>query len=181
MAIRRQAFIVVPSVICTLGCVFGFIGYIIGHLLGLPDRLGLPLWARIFGCCVLLAGSALMGWIFKYRKPVDVVVSTYMTMRKIVTCRLAAENSASTEPLIVEGPHRHVRNPMYFAVVVMLFGWWLVLDRTFLLFMAFLFTLWFNLVVIRFEESELRTIFGNEYDMYAKSVPRFIPSLKRRW
>ena len=70
---------------------------------------------------------------------------------------------------------------MYFAVVVLLLGWWLVLDYTFLLFMAFLFFLWFNLVVIRFEEKELRALYREEYETYAKSVPRFFPSLKRRW
>jgi protein-S-isoprenylcysteine O-methyltransferase Ste14 len=68
---------------------------------------------------------------------------------------------------------------MYFAVVVMVLGWWLVLDYTFLLLLAGLLTLWFNLVVIRFEERELRAIFAQQYEAYAKSVPKFIPSLRR--
>ena len=70
---------------------------------------------------------------------------------------------------------------MYFAVVVLLLGWWLTLDFTFLLFMAFFFFLWFNLVVIRFEEKELRSLYGDEYEAYAQAVPRFFPSWKRRW
>jgi protein-S-isoprenylcysteine O-methyltransferase Ste14 len=65
--------------------------------------------------------------------------------------------------------------------VVLLFGWWLVLAYTFLLFMAFFFFLWFNLVVIRFEEKELRALYGKQYETYAKTVPRFFPSLKCRW
>jgi protein-S-isoprenylcysteine O-methyltransferase Ste14 len=68
---------------------------------------------------------------------------------------------------------------MYFAVVVMVLGWWLVLDYTFVLILAVLLALWFNLVVIRFEEQELRAIFGQQYEAYAKSVPRFIPSFRR--
>jgi protein-S-isoprenylcysteine O-methyltransferase Ste14 len=62
--------------------------------------------------------------------------------------------------------------------VVLLLGWWLVLDYTFILFMAFLFFLWFNLVVIRFEEKELKALYRQEYETYATSVPRFFPSLK---
>ena len=65
--------------------------------------------------------------------------------------------------------------------MVIVVGWWLLLDRTLVLFMAFLFFLWFNFVVIRFEERELRALFGEQYEAYAKAVPRFIPSLRRKW
>jgi protein-S-isoprenylcysteine O-methyltransferase Ste14 len=47
--------------------------------------------------------------------------------------------------------------------------------------MTFLFFLWFNLVVIRFEEKELKALYREEYETYAKSVPRFFPSLKCNW
>ena len=70
---------------------------------------------------------------------------------------------------------------MYFAVVVLLLGWWLLVDYTFLLFMTFFFFLWFNLVVIRFEEQELKVLYPEEYAAYAKAVPRFFPCLRRRW
>jgi len=70
---------------------------------------------------------------------------------------------------------------MYFTVVVFLLGWWLLLDYTFLLVMAFLFFLWFNGIVIRLEEKELRALYKKEHETYAKSVPRFFPSLKCRW
>jgi protein-S-isoprenylcysteine O-methyltransferase Ste14 len=43
-------------------------------------------------------------------------------------------------------------------VVALFLGWWLLLDFTLLLFMAFLFFLWFHLVVIRFEEKELKAL-----------------------
>jgi protein-S-isoprenylcysteine O-methyltransferase Ste14 len=70
---------------------------------------------------------------------------------------------------------------LYFAVVIILLGWWLVLDYTFLLFMATFFFLWFNLVVIRFEERELKALYPEEYETYANTVPRFFPSLRSRW
>ena len=83
--------------------------------------------------------------------------------------------------MILQGPQRYVRHPLYFAVVVLLLGWCLVLDYTVLLLIAFFFFLWFNLVVIRFEEKELRTLYREQYETYDKSVPRFFPSLKCRW
>jgi len=57
---------------------------------------------------------------------------------------------------------------------------WLILDHTFLLFMAFLLFLWFNLVIY-FEEKELKALYKGEYEAYASSVPRFFPSLKGKW
>jgi protein-S-isoprenylcysteine O-methyltransferase Ste14 len=36
-------------------------------------------------------------------------------------------------------------------------------------------------VVVPFEEKELKALYGQEYEAYVKSVPRFIPSLKSKW
>jgi protein-S-isoprenylcysteine O-methyltransferase Ste14 len=180
MITKKQAFLIVPLVISTLIIIVGLIGYFIGAVFGLPTRLGLPQPVRVLGVIVLLAGFSLLGWVFSYRKPVDVFVSTFLTMQKVVTGTLTKDKSARAEPLVIEGPQRYVRHPMYFAVVVMVLGWWLVLDYTFILLMVGLFILWFNLVVIRFEEQELRAIFGEQYESYSKSVPRFIPSFRPR-
>ncbi len=82
---------------------------------------------------------------------------------------------SSEEPLILAGPYRLVRHPMYLAVVVLWLGWWLTLDYTFILFMAVFFFFWFNLVVIRFEEKEIKARYGDQYEAYARTVPRFFP------
>jgi protein-S-isoprenylcysteine O-methyltransferase Ste14 len=102
-------------------------------------------------------------------------------MRKASRKSLPQKVLARTEPLILRGPQRHVRHPLYFAVIVLLLGWWLLLDYTLLLLMALLFFLWFTVVVIRFEEQELRALFGEEYEAYAEAVPMIFPSLKPRW
>jgi protein-S-isoprenylcysteine O-methyltransferase Ste14 len=178
---RRQALIVVPLVIGLLCTVSGLLGYLTGIAFGIPNRLHLPAALRALGFVLLAIGFFLLGWVFRYRKPTEVVLSTYVTMRKTISRTPPHDMSARTEPLILQGPQRHVRHPMYFAVVVLLLGWWLLLDYTFLLFMALLAFLWFNLVVIRFEEKELLALYGEEYKTYAKAVPRFLPSLRRRW
>lgn len=166
---------VVPVVILTIASMFAAAAYLIVHGFGLPVRLGMSPYLRALGVLILLVGFALLGWVTRYRKPVDVVVSTYITMRKFA-CGMDPDRLASrTEPLILQGPQRYVRHPMYLAVVMLWSGWWLALDYTVLLFMALFFFLWFNLVVIRFEEKELRLLYGPEYDAYMKAVPKFFP------
>jgi hypothetical protein len=180
MGVKRQAIFVVPLVIGSLAAAFALLGYLLGLALGIPARLGLPPAVRVVGIAVLGLGFTFLVWVFRYRRPGEVLVSTYVSMRKAVRGTSPAEQSSRTEPLIIEGPQRCVRNPMYLADVVMFLGWWLALDYTFLLFLTLFFFLWFNLVVIPFEERELKALYGNDYDRYARAVPRFFPSLKRR-
>jgi hypothetical protein len=202
MGTNRQALIVVPLIIGSLCCAFGVLGYLLQSVLGIPDRFHMPVALRAAGVAVLALGFTIMGWLFKYRSPFEILTSTYITMRKSIDIRKAGgirkagettlpeesarmtppgEQASRTEPLILEGPQRHVRHPMYFAVVALILGWWLLFDYTFILFMAVFFFFWFTLVVIRFEEAELRAIFGEQYEAYARAVPKFLPSLKPRW
>lgn len=176
-----KALIVVTTIISVITGVFGILGYFTGIAFGLPVHLGLPPALRGVGIVMLALGFVLMVWLFRYRKPAEILASTYMTMRKAIRRTPPDDPSSRTEPLIMQGPQRYVRHPMYFAVVVIILGWWLALDYTFLLFTAFFFFLWFNVVVIRFEEKELKALYREEYETYAKSVPRFFPSLKCRW
>ena len=181
MGTRLHALLVVPLVIIALASAFGVVAYFLGHALGIPDRLHMAPPVRAGGAVVLGLGLAMLGWVFRYRRAGEVLTSTCVTMQKLVRRTPLQEPSSRTEPLVLEGPQRYVRHPMYFAVVVLWLGWWLLLDYTFLLFMAFFFFGWFNLVIIPFEEKELRALYGEQYGAYAKAVLRFFPSLKCRW
>jgi protein-S-isoprenylcysteine O-methyltransferase Ste14 len=178
MGLRRQAFLVVPLIVIALASIFGILGYLIGSALGMPSRLGMPPVLRGVGVILLVLGFLFMSWLFKYRKPAEILASTYATMQKSVRRAPPDDVVTRTEPLILQGPQRYVRHPLYFADVLLLLGWWLALDYTFLLFMTIFFFLWFNLVVIRFEEKELKALFGKEYEIYARTVPRFFPLMK---
>jgi protein-S-isoprenylcysteine O-methyltransferase Ste14 len=181
MGIMLQAVIVVPLVIGMLTGIFAVLGYFIIDTFGIPVRFNLPVIFRIAGIGILAFGFAFLGWIYKHRSPLDIIISTYETIRKAINRNTAQKMCSRDEPLILTGPQRYVRNPMYFAVVILVFGWWLLLDYTFIMFMVPLFFFWFTLVVIRFEERELRELFGEEYEKYTKAVPMIIPSLKPRW
>ena len=80
--------------------------------------------------------------------------------------------------LVVRGPYRYVRNPMYLSVTVIvlgevgltasrgLFSYWVI---------------WFaavNLFVMGYEEPTLRHQFGATYERYAAGVGRWLPRLR---
>ena len=89
-------------------------------------------------------------------------------------------NKRRTEILVIKGPYKHVRHPLYLAVVTLIFGLWIILDYSFLLFSAIFLLLWFNFVVIPFEEKELQAMFREQYEQYSNEVPKIIPFTKRK-
>jgi protein-S-isoprenylcysteine O-methyltransferase Ste14 len=80
--------------------------------------------------------------------------------------------------LVVTGLYRHVRNPMYMAVVSIILGQALLLGDPRLLEYAATVWLLFHLFVLVYEEPTLRQTFGAEYDTYRAHVPRWLPRLR---
>jgi protein-S-isoprenylcysteine O-methyltransferase Ste14 len=87
---------------------------------------------------------------------------------------------APTERLVVGGLYRHVRNPMYVAVVAAIAGQALLLGRPVLLVYGLLagavmwaFARWY-------EEPALSGRFGEEYERYRATVPGWVPRPRAR-
>ena len=176
----RKAIIVVPFAVLAVLTVFFALAYLVIIWFRIPEKFGFSLPVRFVGLVLLLSGLLFLRWLFRYRRPMDIIISTYVTFSKVGSGRMhLEERSSRTEPLVVKGPYRYVRHPLYSDVVVLLLGWWLLLDFSFLLISALLLLLWFSLVVTRFEERELRAIFGDEYEEYARRVPKIIPFTSR--
>ena len=80
--------------------------------------------------------------------------------------------------LVVTGPYRYVRNPIYVGVVLIFlghflwFGYWALLLYTVLAFIGV------HLFVVLYEEPTLKSKFGTAYEDYRKKVPRWIPRSK---
>ncbi len=174
-----KAHLLVPLIVLVVVVFFFMLGYVIAVILGVPFSFGLALPIRLLGVLMLASGFLFFGWLFKYRRPVDILISTYVTFSKVRRGVPLEKLSGRTESLAVQGPYRYVRHPLYFGVVVLVLGWWLLLDYSFLLFSTILLLLWFNFVVAPFEERELRAIFREQYEKYAKEVPKIIPFTKR--
>lgn len=133
----------------------------------LSGRLEMPLAARIAGILIGLLSPLLtisatrsLGW-----------------ERAICVPVLFGEKPGKPPTLVVSGPYRFVRNPMYVSEMCALVGCFLFAGFPSLLCM---FLLWLPMTgfVIPLEEQELRDRFGPEqYDAYARRVARLIPGL----
>jgi protein-S-isoprenylcysteine O-methyltransferase Ste14 len=86
----------------------------------------------------------------------------------------------SSRQVIVGGPYRYVRNPMYLAVVAAITGQALLLSRPVLLTYAAVFLIAAVAFVHWFEEPTLAKRFGALYEAYRKQVPGWWPRLPRR-
>jgi len=115
----------------------------------------------LFACAAILLGlAALMRtWASAYLKA-DVVYAS----------------DVKTQSLVADGPYRRVRNPLYFANVLMAVALGAMMSRSGFL-LAVLFMLFFSYRLIAREEAELLAAQGEQYERYLKSVPRLVPSL----
>jgi len=79
--------------------------------------------------------------------------------------------------LVVQGPYRRVRNPMYVGAAVALAAAALYYESLALLAFTAGFLLVTHLFVLVYEEPALRRTFGEEYDAYCREVRRWLPRL----
>jgi protein-S-isoprenylcysteine O-methyltransferase Ste14 len=85
---------------------------------------------------------------------------------------------APTEHLVVGGPYRYVRNPMYLAVGGLIVGQALLFGQLVLLAYAAGFLAAVIAFVRLYEEPALRRQFGSEYEAYRAAVPGWLPRLR---
>ena len=80
--------------------------------------------------------------------------------------------------LVVIGPYRYVRNPIYVGVVLIFlghflwFGYWALLVYTALAWIGV------HFFVVSYEEPTLKKRFGAAYEDYRRRVPRWIPRFR---
>ncbi len=82
-----------------------------------------------------------------------------------------------TRHLVVSGFYRYVRNPMYLSVVAIVLGEALLFGDVQLFIYAGLVWLGFFLLVLVHEEPTLRKNFGEDYIIFCRNVPRWLPRL----
>ena len=85
---------------------------------------------------------------------------------------------APPDRLVVTGPYRRVRNPMYVAVVTLILGQAAFFADLRLLPYAVVVWLGFHLFVLIYEEPTLRRAFPQDYAAFTAAVPRWRPRLR---
>ncbi|MET8148541.1 methyltransferase family protein [Actinoplanes sp. NPDC049668] len=86
---------------------------------------------------------------------------------------------AQTDRLVVRGPYRFVRNPMYVAVLLVIVGQALILGRAVLVVYTLLAGATMYGFVKLYEEPHLARVYGPEYEAYRRAVPGWCPRLRR--
>jgi protein-S-isoprenylcysteine O-methyltransferase Ste14 len=79
--------------------------------------------------------------------------------------------------LVRSGPYRWVRNPMYLAVFLIISGEALLFPSLLLVGYLLLLVVGVHLFVVFFEEPQLTHRFGESYQSYVRTVPRWLPRL----
>lgn len=80
--------------------------------------------------------------------------------------------------LVVVGLYRYVRNPMYVGVVTLVAGWALLYKSPILILYALILAIGFHVRVLKYEEPNLESLFGNDWREYRSAVRRWIPRLR---
>jgi protein-S-isoprenylcysteine O-methyltransferase Ste14 len=136
--------------------------------------------------------ATLAGWIaFKSKTDADLVARVLFLLAAILMIVAALIRTwasaylhagvvyaanVKTDSLVADGPYRHVRNPLYFANLLMALALGSMMSRVGFV-VAVVAILAFCYRLILREESELQAHQGAEYLNYRKAVPRFWPSL----
>jgi protein-S-isoprenylcysteine O-methyltransferase Ste14 len=156
MLVLRSLFflLVVP------GTVAGLIPYLIVSRGGAGIA---PPWSppQIMGLAAILAGTTILVWCVW-----DFAASGRGTLAPV----------DPPKELVVRGPYRYVRNPMYLGVLVLLLGQAAFFQSITLLQYTGAWFIVVCLIVLGYEEPALRRRFGDQYEQYCRAVPRWLPT-----
>ena len=84
---------------------------------------------------------------------------------------------APTERLVIGGVYRHVRNPMYVAVLSIILGQALLFSSWTVIAYAVIGAIVMGSFVKLYEEPTLARRYGAEYETYRRNVPGWLPRL----
>ncbi len=85
---------------------------------------------------------------------------------------------APTQHLVVVGPYRYVRNPMYLAVVAIILGQAVLFSDGWVALWGLAVAVAVAAFVYGYEQPTLRRDYGDEYDRYCANVRAWVPRLR---
>ena len=123
------------------------------------------------------------GWVPPVAIVAAVVILSGVTVLLDAFVRFARADGTPAPPmptvhLVVVGPYRHVRNPMYLAVLAIILGQALLFGSGGALLYAGMVLLAVALFVRGYEEPTLELEYGDEYREYRRNVRGWIPRVR---
>ena len=142
-----------------------------------------PVWALIFA---LLAGAVSAAW--PWRRLIDLrllpvgavllagglALSVWAALIFRVEGTELNPTSPSNKKLVIRGPFRWTRNPMYLSIVIFTLGLAFAVGSLPMFAVPVLVLATASLVHIPFEEAKMRRQFGTAFDDYAARVRRWL-------
>ncbi len=122
------------------------------------DMVTLHIQSSLAGAMLILAGFSLIVW-------------AWSLFRKEGTTILPTENPSA---MVIRGPYRFTRNPMYLGITIMLTAIALLVGGLPMFFAPVAFLLTINCVFVPHEERVLEQTFGQAYLDYKKRVRRWL-------
>jgi protein-S-isoprenylcysteine O-methyltransferase Ste14 len=82
--------------------------------------------------------------------------------------------------LVTEGLFKYVRNPMYLGAVIVMVGEAVLTQSLVVLLLAVVMWMFFHVFVVYYEEPDLGKRFGQAYEEYIRTVPRWFPRIPKK-
>jgi len=115
--------------------------------------------------------------------PIFVLAGIFVCIRCILDFAFIGHGTpAPIDPpkkLVTRGFYRIVRNPMYIGIGGILLGESIMLGSLILFCYTLTFSILTHLFIVFYEEPTLRKKFGASYEEYYRSIPRWIPKIRR--
>ncbi len=112
----------------------------------------------LFGILILMTGISLV----------------YISLRKLSKMETTFIPDGKPEKLVMDGPFRFSRNPIYLGMLLILVGVSISLQSFSSLMISIVFGLIINFTWIKHEEKKLEDIFDSEWEEYSKRTRRWL-------
>jgi protein-S-isoprenylcysteine O-methyltransferase Ste14 len=140
--------------------------FILAYLIGVGLEIFVPFHTRslqvglikVLGVVLFLIGAGVAAW-------------GLLVFRKARTTTVPGKSSTA---VVMSGPYRFSRNPMYCGLIIAYVGEAGLLVQVWPLIILLLVVAYLNWIVIPVEESRLQADFGAEYEQYRARVHRWI-------
>lgn len=147
-------------------------------------RIRPPVQALIFGIPMWIVDKRLPGGQIESGLQLPVAILFAVAGAALVVSSMLAFRRASTtvdpfrpeeaSTLVVVGPFRYSRNPMYLSLVLVLIGWLIWLGSVYNIVLLVLFVTYITNFQIKPEEEVLKSLFAEAYELYCWNVRRWI-------
>lgn len=120
---------------------------------------------------------AALFFVFAKPRTWTLVVGGIVALLGLLIRAWAAGHIRKNSQLATSGPYAYTRNPLYFGSFILGLGFTIAAAQPLLAILFIALFLGIYLPVMRVEGADLDKLFGEDYKLYARTVPLFFPSL----